>query len=396
MKRLVPVLAVGALLLGLSGAALAADSIKIGIPLPLTGPQAKFGEIEKNSYLMALDEINARGLVKGANLEFDIQDSQGKPDVARAIVEKFIGTDKYPVIVGAYSSAESKQVAAVADEKKIPYLCVTGAADDITQKGSPWVFRLNQSSEQYPEGVVGFLNAVVKPQKVAILFENTDFGTSSSKAFEAVCVANKWEVVLKEGYEPNALDFKPLLQKVKAVNPDVIYMVSYLMDATQLMKDASALRVEPKVFIGGGAGFTLPEFPKNAQKAAEFVYSATLWAEEVKYPGARKYFDDYKAKYKTETEYHGAQAYAAAFVIADVLTRAKAFTAEDIRAAMAATDLMTVYGPVKFQAFGKYTNQNKLPTLVIQWVNGQAITVWPEEYAAGKYVYPVPAWKDRK
>jgi len=114
-------------------------------------------------------------------------------------------------------------------------------------------------------------------------------------------------------------------------------------------------------------------------------------------PGARKYFDDYKVKYPgKETEYHGAQAYAAAFVIADVLKRAKELTPEAIRDALAATDMMTIYGPVKFQNFGKYTNQNKLPTLVIQWQKGQAITVWPEEYAAGKYIYPIPSWKDRK
>lgn len=382
--------------LALTGAVRAEDAIVVGVPLPLTGDQAKFGEMEKNSYLMAVDEINKAGGINGKKLQLDIQDSQGKPEVARSIVENFIDVKKYPVVVGAYSSSESKQVAAVAQEKKIPYLVVTGSADDITQQGYDHVFRLNHTTEMYPEGLITFLNEVVKPKTVAILYENTDFGSSSSKSFAQVAEKNGWSVIMNEGYEKGALDFKPLLQKVKSANPDVLYMVSYVMDAAKLMNDAKALRVEPKLFVGGGAGFTLPEFQKNAQEAAEYVVSVTLWAPEVKYPGAKEYAENYTKRYGGEPDYHGVQAYAATYVLADALKRAKSLTPKDIRDALAATDLMTPYGPVKFISFDKYTNQNRLPSFLLQWLKGEPETVWPKEYASGQYAYPMPRWRERR
>lgn len=373
-----------------------AEDLVVGVPLPLTGDQARFGEMERNSYLMAVDEINKAGGIRGKTLHLDIQDSRGKPDVARSIVEYFIDVKKYPIVVGAYSSSESKQVAAVAQEKKVPYLVVTGSADEITQQGYSYVFRLNHTTEMYPEGLVSFLSRVVKPKTVSILFENTDFGTSSSKSFAEVAKRNGWRVVLNEGYEKGALDFKPLLQKVKRAGPDVLYMVSYVMDAAKLMNDARALRVEPKLFAGGGAGFTLPEFRKNAGEAANYVVSVTLWTPEVKYPGAREYAERHRERYGSEPDYHGVQAYAATLVLADALRRARSLNPRDLRDALAATDLMTPYGPVKFASFGRYTNQNRLPSFVLQWIGGEPKAVWPSEYASARYVFPVPRWRDRR
>ena len=85
------------------------------------------------------------------------------------------------------------------------------------------------------------------------------------------------------------------------------------------------------------------------------------------------------------------------YVVADALKRAKSITPKDIRDALAATDMMTAFGPVKFISYGKKTQQNKLPTtFVVQWQKGKMETVWPEKAAKKKFMYPTPAWKDRK
>jgi len=97
-----------------------------------------------------------------------------------------------------------------------------------------------------------------------------------------------------------------------------------------------------------------------------------------------------------ETEYHGAEAYAAAYVIADALKRTKSLQADDVRQALLATDMMTVFGPVKFIAYGKMTNQNKLPTYLVQWIDGNLELVWPENTATKPYVFPIEwakVWK---
>ena len=398
-RRLAAFLAIATVMLLCVGApALRAQTktFTVGIPLPLTGAEAKFGEIEKQAYEMAVEEINAKGGVKGVKLTLDIQDSGGKPETATAIVEKFITIDKYPIVVGEYTSQCSYAVAGIAEKYKVPYLVVTGAADKITQQGWKYVYRMNPPSSLYNMGVFSFFEQVAKPKSIAILYENTDFGNSTSKAMKEYCDAHGINVVLSEGYQAGGVDFKPILQKVKSLRPDIVYMVSYLMDASLLMRQSKELDINPQAFIGGAAGHTLPEFLENAADASEYCYSATLWTPQAKFPGAKEFFDNFKKKYNKEADYHGAEAYAAAYVLADTVKRAKSLTPEDLRASLAETNMMTAFGPIKFVSWGQFTNQNKMDTLVLQVIGKKYETVWPKDAASAKYVYPAPRWRERK
>jgi len=367
----------------------AADTIKVGIVLPLTGAQAKFGEIEKQSFDMALEEINGSGGIKGKKLEFIMEDDTGRPDVGRSVVEKLITKDKVVMLGGGYSSSVTFGVAGVAQQNRVPFLVNTGSADKITEQGWDYIFRLNPPVSEYASGVETFLAEVVKPKDAVILHENSLFGTKGAKAFQKSCEKLGIKVLMTEGYEHGGIDFKPVLVKVKQLNPDLVYMISYIMDASLLMRQARELKLTPRLFVGGAAGFTLPEFDQNAGKAANFVVSATLWHQVLPLPGAMDYFNRFKAKYNKDTEYHGAEAYAAAYVIRDVLQRAKSFSPEDIKQALSETKLMTVFGPVKFTSYDKKTNQNRLITYVVQWQNGKLQLIWPKNLANAKYVYPV-------
>jgi branched-chain amino acid transport system substrate-binding protein len=367
----------------------AQGTIKVGIVLPLTGAEASFGEIEKQSFDLALEEINAKGGVKGKKIELIIEDDTGRPEVGRSVVEKLITKDKVVMIGGGYSSSVTYAVAGVCQQDQMPFLINTGSADKITEQGWDYIFRLNPPASKYSASVDELLADVIKPKTVVILHENSLFGTSSAKSFEGECTTAGYKVLLKEGYEAGGIDFKPVLTRVKELKPDAIYMVSYVMDAALLMKQSKELKLTPKMFIGGGAGFTLPEFQQNAGVASEDVISATLWHQVLPFPGAMEYYKKYVAKYNKPTEYHGAEAYAAAYVIADVLKRAKSFKNDDIKKALLETDMMTVFGPVKFTKWGKMTNQNKASTYVVQWIDGKLEMVWPKDLAVKKLVYPV-------
>lgn len=372
------------------------DSIKVGIILPGTGEKAKFGEIEKKSFEMALEEINAAGGVNGRTLEFLYEDDMGRPEAARSAAKKLITNDKVVMLGGGYSSSETFAIAGVAQQNRIPFLVNTGSDNKITEMKWDFVFRLNQPVSDYPKALESFMTEVVKPQSVAILYENTNFGSSGSKEFQRSCEKIKLNVVMNAGYQSGGVDFKPLLVRVKQANPDVIYMISYLMDASLLMKQSMELKLTPKIFVGGGAGFTLPEFGENAGKAGNMVYSATLWYQTLPYPGAREYYDKFVQRYKMETEYHGAEGYSAAYVIADTLKRARSLTPNDVRESLSKTDIMTIFGPVKFMSYEKMNNQNKLPTYLVQWVDGKLELVWPKEVANKSYVYPIDwekVWK---
>jgi len=367
----------------------AADTVKVGIVLPLTGAQAKFGEIEKKSFDMALEEINKAGGINGKPLELIIEDDTSRPEVGRSVVEKLINKDKVVMVGGGYSSSVTYAVAGVCQQNRMPFLVNTGSADKITTSGWDYIFRLNPPVSHYADAITSLLAEKIKPKTVAILHENSLFGTKGAKSFEKICKKAGYKVLMKEGYEHGGIDFKPVLIRVKQLNPDIVYMVSYIMDASLLMKQAKELKLTPKMFIGGAAGFTLPEFAQNAGVASEKVISATLWHQVLPFPGAMDYYKKFVARYKKPTEYHGAEAYSAAYVIADVLRRAKSFKNTDIKQALAETDMMTVFGPVKFTTWGKMKNQNKASTYVVQWINGKLELVWPANLATKPFAYPI-------
>ncbi|MFH0958187.1 MAG: ABC transporter substrate-binding protein [Pseudomonadota bacterium] len=369
--------------------------IKVGVALPLTGEQAKFGEIEKNSLLMGLEEINKAGGVNGRMIELLIEDDAGKPDVGRSAVEKLISQNKVVALTGGYSSAVTFAVCAVAQQKKVPFLVSTGSADKITEQGWDYVFRISPPVSEYPKALNSFLSEIVRPQNVAILHENTLFGQSGAKDFAEQLEKTGIKVLIKDGYEAGTDDFKPLLIKVKAARPDLVYMISYVMDAARLMLQSKELNFNPKLFVGGGAGFTLPEFAKTAGEAAELVFSVDLWSAQLPYPGAKEYSENYRKKFSSPTEYHGAEAYSSIYVLADALKRAEEISPAAVRDSLASTDLMTAFGPVKFISSGRKKQQNALPTYLVQWQKGILETVWPRNVATKRYIFPVPEWSHR-
>ena len=444
MKRLALVVAMACILALVAAPAFAASTIKVGVLLPLTGKHAKFGEIEKQSFEMAVDEINKAGGVNGKKIELIIEDTQGKPDVGRSAMEKLITQDKVVLVGGGYSSSVVYAAAGVAVNKGFPFLVNTGSADKITEPSAFTasgqradsvkkklkketdpkkqaklkkdiaklearskkevakiidrfaIFRLNPPVSEYASGMEVFLKEVVKPKTAVILHENSLFGTKGASSFAKTAGKLGIEVLFKESYDAGAIDFKPLLAKVKKADPDIVYMISYLLDASLLMRQSMELKMNPKMFVGGAAGFTLPEFSDNAGKAGEKVVSATLWHQALDIPGAQAYYDNFLKLYNKKTEYHGAEAFAAAYVIADVLGRTKSHSPKDIKAALSATDMKTVFGPVKFISYDKKINQNKLETYVVQWIDGNLELIWPTAYASKAYVYPVDWLKERK
>jgi len=376
----------------------AGEPIKVGVILPLTGTQAMFGEIEKNSFEMAYEELKAAGKTKIGNREIQLvfEDDQSKQDVARSAGEKLVNQDRVAMLSGGYSSAATNVVAGYAQSMGIPFLIVTGSADEITRQGWQWVFRGTAApASQYTLALWEMMEQVIKPKKAGLIYENTDFGTSSAKGFRKEAAKRGIEVVFDQGYEAGALDFKPMLARMKAAGPDVIFAVSYVMDAALITKQMKELDFNVDLFIGGGAGYTMPEFKDNAGDAAEYVASTTLWVPNVAWPGASKYFQNYQKKHGKETEYHGAQAYATMYIIADALNRTRDFKPESVRKALKETNLMTIMGPVKFEDWEGYTNQSRPHTYVVQWLKGELEVVWPTEARSAKYVFPVPTWRKR-
>ena len=138
----------------------AADTIKIGIVLPLTGRHSPFGHHIKRAFDLALEEINAAGGAKGKKLEFIYGDDQSKPETGLTAAGKIIEDDDVIMLTGEYSSSCTYPIAGLAQKKKIPFMVSTAAADKITQSGWTYIFRMDQPASEFDSGLQDLFQAL--------------------------------------------------------------------------------------------------------------------------------------------------------------------------------------------------------------------------------------------
>jgi branched-chain amino acid transport system substrate-binding protein len=365
--------------------------IAIGVVTSISGSLAMFGQAHLQGYDLALQEINDAGGVLGRPVRLVFEDDASDPATAATAVEKLTTVDQVPLILGSYSSSATLLAAAMAERHQVPLIIPTAAADEITRQGYRWIFRINAPSAVYIETLLDFLDEAAPPSRLAIVFENTGFGTSIAEAAERQARARGINVVAYHAYRTGAGDFRPLLVEVKASRPDVVIFVSYLEDAVALMHQSQEVDFNPGIFAAAGAGFSLPDFPLLAAGAAEFTVSVTQWTPDVRWPGAADFAGEFEAKYGYLPQYHSAETYAALLLAADALRRAGSLEGEALRQSLQGTDLVTVFGPIRFDNQG----QNDHPMLVTQVIDGRFVTVYPPEVAVQEAVYPLPTWNER-
>jgi branched-chain amino acid transport system substrate-binding protein len=372
--------------------ALAADSVKIGVMLPLTGRQAPFGRIQQKAVLMAAAEINAGGGVNDKKIELMVADTQGTPDAGRAANRKLINRDRVLVIGGGFSNTATWAAISIAQKNKVPFVVNSAAADKITEQGWEYIFRLNRPVSEQLDAVTSFVPAVATDiRTVAIVHANSLSDSANARKFFQKTSELGLKPVFRERFEAGADDFRPLLARAKEKNPDLIYAVAdNVSSAALLVRQSRDLKLNPKLFIGGGNGFVQPEFAAQAGKASDHIVCPALWTSALPYPGAGKFHDKFIARFKIPPDHHGAEAYAGISVIADALKRTKVLAPGKVRDALTQTNLKTVLGPVKFSAYNNKSQQNKLPAFLVQWFNGQLQVVWPKNIAIQTYVYPRP------
>ena len=375
----------------LSGA-LAANSLKIGVMLPLTGRQATFGRIQQQSVQMAAAEVNTGGGINGKKIELIEADTQSNPDMGRRAIERLIKRDKVLVIVGGFSRTVTWAASSIAQTNKIPFLVNSAAADKITEQGWEYIFRMNPPVSERLDAVASFVSTVATDiRTVAILHANSLKHAADARRFFKM--AGEWGIkpVIRESFDSDAVDFRPLLTRVKAKNPDLIYVAANnAKGAALLVRQSRDLKLNPKLFVGGGNGFVQPDFATHAGQASDHIVCTANWTPTVPYRGAGTFNEKFMGRYKTPPEHYGAEAYAGVTVIADALKRTKVPGPKNVRDALAKTNLMTVLGPVKFISYHNKSQQNKLPAFLVQWLNGQRQIVWPTSMASQKMVYPAP------
>jgi branched-chain amino acid transport system substrate-binding protein len=318
------------------------------------------------------------------------QDDTGKPQVAMSAMEQLATGDEVAALVGPYTSANANAVAKLAEQYKVPQVIPAAAKEEITRQGYKYVHRLNAPAHQYAQSLIDASLSFGKPKSIAFIYESTDFGNSVATAGKDYAKKKGLQIVGDEAYQKGAADYRSTLTKMKAANPDLVFMVSYVADAILLMRQSRELGLKPQAFLGGGAGFDTAQF-ESEKDISTNVFSVTQWTPESSKP-ATDFASRYKAKYGKKPTYHAACAYAAMMVVGEVASKAGG-DREKIRAALDTGAWTGILGDVKFEDYEGFTNQNRLIMPVVQYQGGKSVTVFPAKAAETKAVYPFPGWK---
>ena len=374
-----------ALCLALPGLSLAAN-VKIGFINSITGPEAPIGENLTNGVTLALEDLKKKGIT----VELLKEDDTGKPQISMSAMEKLAGQGVAGV-VGPYTSACANAVAKLAEKYKVPQIIPAAAKEEITRQGFKWVYRMNAPADVYASVLIDAATGLGKPKTIAFIYENTDFGTSTTKTAKAYVAKKGIKIVADEPYSKGSPDYRSTLTKIKAKNPDLVFMVSYVADAILLMRQAREIGLQPQAFLGGGAGFTTAQFAKE-KDISNYVLSCTQWTDDVSWPGAKDFGKRYKAKFGKEPTYHAACAYESMIILAETAAKAGG-DREKTRAGLKAGHWNGIMGEVKFADYDGFNNQNNHQMLVQQLQNGNYETVFPAKFATKKAIYPFPRWK---
>lgn len=383
--------------------------VRIGVITSRTGRHASGGQESIRGYEMALDEINAAGGILGCQVELVVRDDESMPYRAQLSVKELVNEERVPVILGAYSSAATMPAAGVATAYQIPFVVPTASSDLITTQGYRWVFRLIAPASGYANTALDFVQQrrdALGLESLAIVYDDSLYGESAAVAAATGAAERGIKVVAYESYDSGTTDLTALVRRVKAAEPDVVYLASYLDEAKQLMQLAAEQRLNPKVYLGHAGGFIMLEF-LQAGRYAEYVIGTAQWAKDVKWQDANGQtaaaFDQtFTERYGVAPGMRSAQTYTALYVVKDAIERAGQSEALDwrddesvrlaIRDALRETDMeQTIFGPVQFDQAG----QNDHPVVLVQVVDGSFVTVYPEQYRAAAPVIPVPPWSER-
>lgn len=412
-RRALLALAVAPALLSASGS-FAADTVKIGILWPLTGNAAAAGQASKAAAELAADIVNnahpelkgiplaeTAGLpgMGGAKLELVFVDHQGNPALAQQLALRLINQDKVHVLFGAYQSSCSFTATATAERFGIPFVIGESAAANLTERGFKWTFRPTPIATDYAETYMRFfadLKAKGRDVKsIAIVNENTDYGTSVAEAVQAAAKKANIQVSLRIPYSASSTDVTAQVLQLKEKQPDVAVFVSYTSDAILFMRTMRNLDYAPAMVIGDNTGFSDPSFIPGVADVAQGVMNRSAW--DIGKPGSvtAKINEMYKAKTGRDLDDTSARNMQSFLALADALNRAGSTDPEKIQAALRETDLkpdqlMMGYRGVKYGANG----QNELAaTYLIQLKGREYKLVWPEANANAQLEWPMKAWK---
>jgi branched-chain amino acid transport system substrate-binding protein len=373
-----------------AGAAAAQDVIRIGAPLPITGPLSPEAKKQQRGYDLWAETANKAGGVKvGAKrmkVEIVYVDYQSNTPRAVQSAEKLISQDNVNFLFSPFGSGATKAASSVSEKYQVPTIAATASSSQVYDQGYKYLFGTFTPNDTLTDP----LSDIVKREagsvkRVAILARNDLFPLAIAQEMEKSAKKRGLDVVFFEKYAIGTLDHASALSQMKALGPHWIFATGYTNDLILLRKQMADQRIEAPV-VTMIAAPAYQDWIDGTGKLSQNITSAAWWHPAVRYSGkdlfgsTEAYVKAFQAKYGALPDYAEGSASAAGAILQLAIEKAGSIDRNKVRDALAAMNEMTFWGPVKFGPNGQITS---LEPPVFQIQNGKPVVIHPKPIRQG-------------
>jgi branched-chain amino acid transport system substrate-binding protein len=364
--------------------------IKIGVPLPLTGGLAGAGSQLQWGIQYAANEANAAGGLFGRKIELIIEDTKGEPNTSATVAAKLGGQDKVDAVVGGFGSTADFALLSAIQRYNLIFVHPGSSSVRLEENFGkfPWYFHVYIWDYHRQKAAVNFFKSVPGLKTVAIAYEDKLYGTDGSKFTQQYAKEAGLEVVMNEPFRAGTPDFSPILNRVKTLDPDVLFIIGYSGDNLQVARQAQQLGIKPKLIVTQGAG----EKRSDYGAAGDGVMVLDLWSSKQKTPGLAEWVKKANAARGGEVVSTAVQGYVAMQTLIDAAKAAGKWDRDAIIAKLSETTFDTPYGKVKYgpsDLGGLHQLITEKTMIAVQYQPNDGFeVVWPADKAAAKLHYP--------
>ena len=396
------VLAIVTALLALPAIAGEPAPVKIGAIFPISGANADSGKLNLDGVMLAAKHINDRGGIKslgGAKIEIVSGDCMSDTNQCKAVAERILQDKSIMAVTGASASSFVLPMLPVFEKSRTPFITAQLALA-ICNQGYQWIFETTGNSNEFAAAQVNFMKYLnsdygLNINKVAIVYENTEWGQSNAAGAAKLAKEAGMDVVFNESFPVGLPDASSLVTALKNMGAEVMLPIAYAQDCKTLFSAMRSLRYSP-IIIGGGGGIVLPSFAEEIGSDIEGVVSSSSSAWDTTNIINNPEFDfvaaDFLKEYGVFMTEQSVASYNIIWMLGKALEKAGSRDKRVLRDTIRALDIesMTIGGPLKFDETGYNTNGK---SVMVQWQkqdDGTFIprTVYPPEYSPVKYILP--------
>lgn len=369
-----------------------AEELRIGAPLPLTGPLAPEGQKQKRGYDLWVKEVEKAGGFQIGNRRVPVRiifsDYQSATPRAVQACDQLVTQQKVHALFSPFGSGAAKASSAIAERYRVPMIAPTASSREVYDQGFKYLFGTFSPNETLTEPLGDMVLAKAPSIKRVAIFSRNDLLPLALSAEMKKSVAKRnLELVFDEKFAIGSLDFASAVTQMRGANPDWVFVGGYVNDLVQVRTQMRDLGLKPQV-LSMIAGPAYEEFTQALHAAAENISSAAWWHPAVRYEGVdifgktESFVRKFQAMYSALPDYIEASAVAAGAILQLAAHKAGSLEGPALRDALAGLDAMTFYGPISFGPTGQI---EKLVPPVFQIQDGKPVVLAPSSIAQGEF-----------